>query len=228
MSNKTRKKNKANNLFEEPVMLFLGKVCDMLFVNIFWIICCLPVFTIGASTSAMYYVSLKMARNDTIHSFKDFFIGFKLTFKRAALSMLFVIPLVLISYLDISFIKGNGLGLPVYALVVFAIPVLLVLMFVSILFPLYAFYQDNIRTTIRNAFYLIVRHPLTMLLVLVINLVPIIMLFWFFETFLEWIIVWTFLGFGLLAYINSKLLLRIFHKDLRESDYPYIDPDTPY
>lgn len=220
---KKKKKRKANNLFEEPAMIFLGKIFDMILLNVYWLLSCIPVFTIGTATSSMYYVTLKMARNDNIRSFKDYFLGFKLTFKRAALSMLFVIPLVLICYLNVSFIMGNGLNLPVWGLCIFAIPILLVAMFISIYFPLLGFYQCGIKTTVLNAAVFAVRHPIRSLIVLALNLVPFAMLFFYIELFLEWIIIWTFLGFGAIAYINSKILLKAFQEDLGESDYPYID-----
>lgn len=221
-----KRRRRSNNLFEEPVMVFMSKVCDMILINIYWLLGCVPLLTIGASNSALYYVALKMARNDNIRSFKDFFVGFKLTFKRSSLSMLFVVPLILICYLNLAFIKGNGLGLPVGALIVFAIPILLVLMIIGIYFPLLGFYEDSIGTTIRNAVFITIRHPLIALLVLALNLIPYVMLFFYIELFLEWIIVWTFMGFGIIAYINSKLLLKIFKKELRDSDYPYVEDFT--
>ena len=42
---------------------FMGKAADLILLNIIFLICCLPVVTIGASVTAMYYVTLKMVRN---------------------------------------------------------------------------------------------------------------------------------------------------------------------
>ena len=53
-----------NRLFdlENPVMVFLGRLADLVWLNILYIICCIPVFTIGAATSALYYVTMKMVK----------------------------------------------------------------------------------------------------------------------------------------------------------------------
>ena len=220
---KRKKKRRANNLFEEPFMVFLGKIFDMILLNIYWLLSSVPIITMGIATSSMYYVTLKMARNDPIRSFKDYFLGIKLTFKRASLSMLFVIPLVLISYFNLAFIKGNVLELPIWMLCIFGIPIVLVLMFIGVLFPLFGFYQDNIRTTVKNAALTILRHPLAALIIAALNMVPLAMLFFYIELFLEWIIIWTFLGFGVTAYINSLILRKIFLKDFRDSDFPYVE-----
>ena len=43
---------------------FMSKVADLCILNIICVICCIPVITAGASITAMYYVKLKMVRNE--------------------------------------------------------------------------------------------------------------------------------------------------------------------
>lgn len=221
-----RPPRKASNLFEEPAMLFLGRVFDIVAVNLLWLICSLPVVTLGASTGAMYYVLMKMARKDAIHVWKDFFCGFRLTWKRGTLSLLLVLPVLALAYLNVSFLMGNPLNLPSLGLVVFALPVLLALMVVSFLYPLLGFYSDRLRIALHNAFFLAISHLPTALLVTVLNLIPFVLLARSFELFLNLLLVWVFLAFGVIGYLNSKLLLRIFRKELADSDYPIEDYDT--
>ena len=45
---------------DNPVMRFLGRAFDMMLLNFLFLICSLPVFTIGASLSALHYCCLKM------------------------------------------------------------------------------------------------------------------------------------------------------------------------
>ena len=47
--------------YDNPVWRFIGKLGDLILLNILWIVCSIPVFTIGASTTAVYYVTLKLA-----------------------------------------------------------------------------------------------------------------------------------------------------------------------
>ena len=49
---------------DSPVMRFLGKVADLMILNLVTLLCCIPVVTIGASLTAMHYVLLKMVRNE--------------------------------------------------------------------------------------------------------------------------------------------------------------------
>ena len=67
------------NLFnpDNPVMNFIGKLGDALWLNILWFVTSLPIFTIGASTSALYTVTLRMARDENSGVTAAFFRAFK-------------------------------------------------------------------------------------------------------------------------------------------------------
>ena len=61
----------------------LMKLSCSCLLNILWFICSLPVFTIGASTTALYYASLKVIRDEESHAWTLFFRSFKENFKQA-------------------------------------------------------------------------------------------------------------------------------------------------
>ena len=48
---------------DRPLMDFITKMAYSAYLNILWLICCLPIVTIGASTTALFYVTLKMAED---------------------------------------------------------------------------------------------------------------------------------------------------------------------
>ena len=50
--------------FEGPVFTFLSRLADLFWLNLLFIVCCIPVITIGAATTALYYVTLKMAKDE--------------------------------------------------------------------------------------------------------------------------------------------------------------------
>lgn len=65
-----------------PVMQFITKVVYSVYLNILWFICCLPIVTIGASTTALYYVTLKIVKNEEGNLTQSFFHSFKENFKQ--------------------------------------------------------------------------------------------------------------------------------------------------
>lgn len=67
---------------EGPVMQFITKIAYCAYLNILWFICCIPIFTIGASTTALFYVTLKMAKNEEGNITKAFFRSFRDNFRQ--------------------------------------------------------------------------------------------------------------------------------------------------
>ena len=68
-----------SNLFnlDGPVLQFINKIVYSVYLNILWFICCIPIVTIGASTTALFYVTLKIAKNEEGSLTKAFFHSFK-------------------------------------------------------------------------------------------------------------------------------------------------------
>ena len=58
---------------DSPVMQALGKMADLMWLNILTLICCIPVVTAGASLTAMHYMALKIVRNEECYITKGFF-----------------------------------------------------------------------------------------------------------------------------------------------------------
>ena len=49
-------------IFDNPIFNVLTRVCDIFILNVLWIVCSIPIITIGASTTALYYSMLKINR----------------------------------------------------------------------------------------------------------------------------------------------------------------------
>ena len=69
------------------------KLCYGCYLNLLWFVCSLPVFTIGASTAALYDVTLQIAREEDPPLTSRFFKAFRENFRQA--TILWLILLVL-------------------------------------------------------------------------------------------------------------------------------------
>lgn len=66
-------------------------------MNLIWLVCCIPIVTIGPSTTAMYCVARDIAKGEWPGIFKTFFKAFKENFKQSLLVFLvLLIPICLI------------------------------------------------------------------------------------------------------------------------------------
>lgn len=63
-----------------PVYRVGTEIADLLILTFYWIICSLPIITIGASTTAVFYVYGKKIRGEDAYVTKDFFKSFKENF----------------------------------------------------------------------------------------------------------------------------------------------------
>ena len=45
---------------DSGIMRVLSKICDIVCLNVLWLVCSLPIITIGASTTALYTVMLNL------------------------------------------------------------------------------------------------------------------------------------------------------------------------
>ena len=156
---------------DSPVISFLGKIADLIIINLLVILCSIPIFTIGASWTAMYYVTVKMVKNEESYVARDFFKSFRQNFRQATVIWLINLMILLILGADALIIR-NGLmeGIPqamIVAMGIFAVFVIAIMVFV---YPLLSHFDNTIKNTIKNAFLLsISRFPYTVMFIIVIS-----------------------------------------------------------
>ena len=79
---------------EHGVYRLTEKMADLLILSVFWVVCSLPLVTIGPATTALYHTVVHCIRGDERNSWALFFRTFKSNFKVGALTSLVVVPLI--------------------------------------------------------------------------------------------------------------------------------------
>ena len=160
------------NLFnmDNAFFRFMGKLFDVVALNLVFIIVCIPLVTIGPAISALYYASVKSIRRDRSYPIKEFFKAFKRDFKQSFIVGLILVLAAVIIYVDIRFVVDyikNDFTAMRYVYLVIG----LVISFISVyIFPLISRFSLKISGLFRLSFYLAIRHLLT-------TIVSIILLF---------------------------------------------------
>ena len=197
---------------EGPFQTFMTLVFDIFILNILWILCSLPLFTIGASTTALYTVMLKRARNNEGYIIKGFFRAFKENFKQSLpLALLFwgIAVVLFLDYLIMSRWENGAVSI-VLGIIIFGAAALIAVF--GYVWPLMAKFENTRMNILANAAKLSVGMlPRTLLMVL-LNGLP--LFFFFFVPALFLAMMWFYLvfGFGLTAYLISKLLNPVFDR----------------
>lgn len=59
------------------LVTILNKIADMVILSVLWILCCIPILTIGASSAALYHTVVKVIRQGRGYAFSTFMESFK-------------------------------------------------------------------------------------------------------------------------------------------------------
>ena len=90
---------------DKPLMRGLSAVTDLILLNVFMFLCCIPVFTAGAAFTAAYTVIIRTLRNEEGGLVKDYFRAFASNFKEATLlwlGFLLAIAVLIFDYIAVA------------------------------------------------------------------------------------------------------------------------------
>lgn len=197
---------------ESPLMRALAQCGDLIILNFVWIICCIPIVTIGAATTAMY--SCYLNRSTESSTLRRFFHSFKINFTQS--TILFGMELIglLLVYANIRFYLSYSSNVSIVLQIAFMIPSVLILSVMGYIYPLQAHFDNTVKQTLKNAVLMCVANFPISILVLGINLMPLIIILIDVEFFLKISIIFILMGSTSIAFVNSFLLLKVFRRYL--------------
>ena len=209
-----------NFLFNEDNFLnkALNLCGDVIIANKLFVICSIPIITIGPSLTALYHCMLRSVKGNNNGTVKTFFRAFKENFKQSLAVWLGLLVIFAVLFLDIRFLgqTDSAFGKP-FLIGSYSI-LLLVTVITLYIFPVIAAFQGTVKSHLRNALLFAFMHlPYTVAIVL-INVFPLILVYMNYDIILVFLVCWTFFLFGLGAYLISKLFYRMFKPYLGEED----------
>lgn len=199
---------------ESPFGRLMSRIGIIIVANLLFILCSLPVITMGASLCAMYHVMLKALRSGgQINPFKQFFLGFRDNFRQSTLSWILLILLAVFGYVDIQICRQAGGFIYQMRFAIYAIG-LIVLMTAIYLFPVMAAFKNTLPNLIRSAVYYAVKNPGRLLVLLFFHVFPLYLTYSDPQMMPLYAFIWFVCGFGAIAMLTARLLIRDFEKHL--------------
>ena len=204
-----------DNLFEYDNKFFevLGKITDIIILNLLCIISCLPIITIGASVTATYSVAMKMTKDEETYITKEFIRQFKENFKTS--TIIWMIILVIGTVLVFDFYMSRLVLDEVMSKVLQFIFTMVSIVFVFTLtyvFPIIAKFENTIKNTMINSILISIQHLPKTIFMVFINLSPIILTLILSNYWGHILFFYTVMGFASITYINSMFFNKIFEK----------------
>lgn len=198
---------------------FMGRLTDLCILNVLCIICCLPVITAGASITAMFYITMKMVRNEEAYIVRGFFKSFKQNFRQATIINIIMLVLAAFLYVDTKVVKTMPQPAGQIMQMIFMVFAVLLAMVFLYIYPVLAKFYNTIKQTFINALLMSIRHlPYTFIMIL-ISLCP-YLIFRIESAQIQSMVLFLFVlvGFAGIAYINSNFFVKIFDKYIPAED----------
>ena len=199
-------------------------LCGIVIIaNILFVLVSMPVVTAGPAFVAMYHVMLKFMRSDgDINPFREFWNGLKNNFRQAMIVWLLFLVVAVIGIMDIRFAmyaKGVMTAFKYLIYLIFGIALLLV----SHMAPVMAAFADTIPHLARNSVYFASKNPVRAIAITALNVGPLILTYMDLQRLPLYAFMWAVFGFGAIAFVVSKLLIKdfnVFLPELDEFGYP--------
>jgi len=200
---------------DSKIMQIISRVTDLILLNILYLLTCLPVFTVGAATSAMYTLCFRMMREEDSGILKPYFKAFRENFKQGTAIWLLILLVVgpALYYFDRVWQMD---GIVRFSGLLFILIAVAGLMTASYAFPWISQFRNTTSQSLQNSLILSVSHLPRSLCILGINLLPVILWAVNYNLFEKISFLWLALYFAAAAYMNSGLLWHVF-KPYRET-----------
>ena len=195
--------------YDNPVMMGLGKVMDLITLSVLWLLCSIPVITIVPATAALYYVTLKIARKEEYRVVFGFFRAFRDNLKQGiGLSAVFMAAGALL-YLDYRIMTLQGESLNSVLQTVFLLFAVITAAVMLYTFPLQAQFENRIFRTLKNAMlFSLMKLPNTLLLLL-LHSIPVLVILVSPEIMAKTVPLWLILFPATAAYLSSLRFVKV-------------------
>ena len=192
---------------------FLRVLCDLMILNILWLICSLPVITVGSASCALCNVELKLARGEPVATVRTFFEALKQSIGQTIVLGLIGLVGLVVAVVDWLFAVAQEGNIRTLYFVVGVIVSAVVLAYWAWAFALSAGFENSIGGTIRNALSLAFVEPKRTLMIWVAFAVPVLCFLFLPEAAVIYI-GWAYILFAVSApaYIAARIQVKVFER----------------
>ena len=203
-----------NSLFspDNPVINTLNSVVDTLVLGFLWLLCSIPIITIGASTTALCYAYNKAVCEKESYAIKAFFDSFKLNFKQATMLWIIIATIFAICVLNYCVARTmveqiKFMNVPI---IVASVIFIVVLMWAMYVFPYLARFENSTKTIMKNCVLIMIADfkwtiVLTVLFAIAALLFPLILC----------------MSASLYIFFANKIHKKVFSKYMKDQEADY-------
>lgn len=202
---------------DAPLAHILSTLFDLMLLNIVFLVCCLPVVTIGAAYAALQQQTFALVKCGSI-SVSKFFKAFRENAKNATMVWVAFLMITFLVYVDVRTLRTGRLPLGGFVLVLVWTLYLVCIAVMAYAIPMIAKFKNSVKNYIICSFFLALFHLPTTVLLLLLHIGPAVIFLLYPNVFLALLPFWLLIAFSLVSLCSAWLLTRCF-KD-------YLSPDS--
>lgn len=187
---------------DNPVWKFMGKLADVAILNLLFLVCSIPIVTIGPAMAAVYYVTLKLVVDEEGYTIKGFFHSFIQNLKQGIIITIILLAIGGFLGFDVYFYYKNSNHFSIY-LAFFMCAIALIYACIALyIFPILARFNNSIKNMFLYAFMLSMKNlPKTILMLIT-------------TAAIIWVAIsvplFSVVGFALAPFVNSYIFVKVF------------------
>lgn len=199
-----------------PFFVSFSYLVDSLILGLLWLVCSLPLITIGASSTAFYYTYHKCIRQKRGYAWKTFFHSFRENFKQATIGWLILLVLAAVMIVDCFILNAidSASSLPNLFQAILLVMLLVLAMFALYFFAYIARFEDTLVHIFKNSLLILLANFLWSLLLFVVFVIA---LFLARKFFLLMPIILILMPTAYM-FVANKILERVFRKYMKSED----------
>lgn len=208
--------------YNSPFGRFMMRLVDVIVLSFLTLLCCLPIITIGAAFSALYYVLLKMVRDTESSIVRSYFKGFKDNFWKGTALWAIIAVVIAVLYMDFYLLSSVAMNYSDLIRILLLIMGAFLMMVGCYIFPLQAQFENTVWGTIKKSFLVSIMNLPKSLFLLFIMICPFVILLFFPET----VVFLPVVSIAAVPYLKTQVLVRVFDRYMPKDNDGDISGET--
>ena len=202
----------ASGIFnlENPVWKYLGRVADAILLTILWAVFSLPVITIGASTTALFYCALKIVKGEEGYLIKQFVKSFRANLLQGTIIWMLCLGMGGALAWNLWFFHAQESSMAKVVFIMICVFTYVFLMVLHYVFAVLARFESSVGNLFAMSFYLSMKNFGWTLLMITISVSMIAVSIFVFSGMFA-------IGAGLAALLDAWMLKSVFEQYLKDT-----------
>lgn len=196
--------------YDGKIYKFLSKFWNVVWISVLWLVCSLPLVTIGPASAAAYYAMSRSVRRGEDTVTKDFFRSFKKNFLQGLiLGVIYSVAAFAFTYAAVFYYKGSG-DISFAMRWVFYLLILILMNTVAYAFAFLSRFEMKTFHALTYPIALSMMHLKNSVGLIVFRAAAIIVLYWSYNTFMFAILILMLPGF--ICFLDTFMLEPLLKK----------------